>query len=150
MDKSKRKFFKGMGVAAAMAMIPGAALSTLISDPRVKAWVLLDESEKIFKATGKSPEYFTKTDELFTHLSLHFKPTIPPSYEDAVRECGDLLKRRGKYMGAHRQSHWRTCYNSTFAVMIVRDGLKHRMLPMIQAPKWKPFAKGFTKIVMAA
>ena len=150
MDKSKRKFFAGIAAAGAMAMIPGAALSTIMGDPRVKAWMLLEESEKIFKATGKSPQYFSKTNELYKHLIDHFLPTIPPSYEDAVQECGDMLKRRGKYAGAHAQAHWRTCYNSTFAIMIVRDGLKNRQLPMIQAAWWKPFAKNYTKIIMAA
>ena len=147
---SRRKFFTGLTAASLVMLASGGAMSSLIMDPRVKAWALLDESDKIFKSIGKSPAYFAKADELFDHLALHFKPTVPPSHEDAVRECGDLLKRRGKYDGASRQAHWRTCYNSTFAVMIIRDGLKYRKLPMIQASRWKPFARNFTKIVMAA
>lgn len=147
---SRRDFFKGIGASAALSLIPGAALSALISDPRVKAWVLLDESEKLFKATGKSPEYFAKANELFKHLAFHFKPSNPPSDEVMVQDCRDLLHRTGKFASDDPRAHWRTCYNSTFAIMIVRDGLKNRQLPMLQAANWKPFAENYTSIVMAA
>lgn len=147
---SRRDFFKGLGAAVAVAVISGSALSALIADPRVKAWALLDESEKIFKATGKSPVFLAKMDELLDHLAVHFKPSNPSPNEVLIRECGDMIKRRGKYAGAGPQAHWRTCYDSTFATMIIRDGFKNRKLPIIQAANWKPFAKGFTKIILAA
>lgn len=151
MKKSRRDFFTKLGAtAAALALTPNIALSAIISDPRVKAWVLLDESEELFNAEGKSHGYFRKTEELFEHLMDHFLPTVPPSLDSAVQECGDLLKRRGKFDSIDPKAGWDKCYPSTFAVMIVRDGLKYKKLPMIQAPNWKRFAKNYTSIVMAA
>ena len=151
---SRRSFFKGLAAAAAAAaaaMGSSPAFAIIAGDPRVEAWRLLEESRVLFAKHGKSPAYFTKTEELFDHLTVHFKPSIPPSFEEAVQECSDFLKRRGVYEdGPLTETHWRTCYNSTFAVMIVRTGLRDYKLPMIQAKNWKPFAKDFTKIVMAA
>lgn len=148
---SRRNFFKGLGAAVALAMV-GIGVKNVLAgptDPRLEAWRLLDESEVLFRATGESPEFFTKTNELFDHLTKHFTPSNPPSTGVLIRECGDLIKGRGKYKN-NPNSHWRTCYPSTFSVMIVREGLKNRKLPMIMAKNWKPFAGNFTKIVMAA
>jgi len=147
---SRRKFFTGITAMAMIASTGGPALSSITGDPRIKAWRLLDESRIIFATEGKGQAYFTKTAELFDHLMIHFKPSNPPSDEVLVQECRDLLRRSGKYEGAPPHAHWRTCHNSTFAIMIVRTGLKDYKLPMIQARNWKPFAKNFTKIVMAA
>lgn len=148
MNITRRGFFKGIGAAIAMATTSGKALAGLISDHRLHAWKLLDESTDLFKQTGKSLAYFNKTAELFDFLSEHFPYREPPSFDVQVAEVGDVLRR--KYEGGITEEHWRTCCPATFAIMIVREGLKNRQLPMIQASNWKKFAKGYTRIVMAA
>lgn len=152
-DISRRGFFKGIGtaIAAAVMVTPaGKALASLIPDPRLHAWKLLNESADIFNQHGKCQEYFDKTKELFDLLLEHFPYSEPPSFDVQVAECGDLLRMRGKYEDGITENHWRTCYPATFAIMIVRDGLKHRKLPMIQAPNWRPFAKMYSRVVIAA
>lgn len=145
----RRTFFSGMGAAAALMIASGGAAASLIGDPRAKAWALLGNLDRTFRASGESTIFIARTDELLIHLTQHFSPTVPPSFEEARQECGDLLKRRGKYENAKPDAHWRTCYNSTFAVMIIRDALKHRKLPILRAPQWRPFALKFTTLVMA-
>ena len=153
MDESRRDFFKGLAAAAAglvVATIGGKAVASIPGEnPRVKAGRLLFESRDIFKAEGKGDRYKDKTDELFQHLMDHFPVTNPPSDEVLAVDCGDMLKGRGVFR-YNSFNTWKTCYPSTFSIMIVRHGLKDLRLPMIQAPKWKKFAKGYTKIVMAA
>lgn len=146
----RRTFFSGIAASALLMIASGGASASLIGDPRVKAWALLGNLDRTFRASGESVIFTARTDELLIHLAQHFSPTVPPSFKEAVHECGDLLKRRGEYENATPDAHWRTCYNSTFAVMIVRDALKYRKLPILRAPQWRPFARRFTRIVMAA
>ena len=143
MKLSRREFFQGIAGAAALACLPGGAGASLfIEDPRVKAWRLLDEAEAVIKAAGRDASV-DACNALLVHLHENFKVTYPPSMEDHVENCRDLLRKR-------KEINWETCYESTFAIMIVREGLKYRTLPMVRAEMWKPFAKRYTAIVMAA
>ena len=151
MNISRRIFFKGIAAATVTVMITkfGVSLASAIGDPRIKAWNILKESRRLFKDQGKSPAYFAKMNELLDHMVIHFKPAVSLSHKRAIQECNDYLKAKGKYKN-NPLAHWRTCYNSTFAITIIRTGLKDYKLPMIQAKNWKSFAKHFIKIIVVA
>lgn len=146
---SRRSFFKGIGATAAIASMPKSVLAAISENPRVVAWNLLNEATMLFEKHGKCEAFFGTVETLFDHLVKHFPVKEPPSFEEMVRDCGDLLRARGTYAGDPNQ-HWETCYDSTFVIMIVREGLKNRKLPMVQAANWKMFAKNYSKVVMAA
>ena len=146
---SRRTLFKSIAAAATIASMTGNAVAALLGDPRKVAWQLLDESTVIFKAQGKGPAYFNKTNELFIHLARHFPPTEPPSMKKMIHECSVLFRWPQNHPD-HPANKWETCYDSTFAIMIIREGLKNRNLPMIQASMWKPFARIYSGIVLAA
>ena len=155
MNISRRAFFRGISslaitLAAAHAANPAAA-ALFPESSRMKTWRLLNEAELALKTEGKKASV-AKITELLEFMLEHFPITSPPSKQEMVRDCRDLLYNQGVYEGGagYNDGHWRTCYPSTFAVMIVRDGLKDRKLPMVQARNWKWFARKYTEIVMAA
>ena len=115
---------------------------------RIQARVILDEIEIEYKRSGKSPRTISMINELLQFLLDHFIPTVPPTEIEMVEEIRSLLGIGGSYIW-HDQK-WKTCYNSTFAVYIIRDALKYRKLPIVQASRWKKFAVEYVGLVLAA
>ena len=100
------------------------------------------------RISGNTPAVLTArfnamTNRLFQMLLDHFLPTRPPEEREMKEEISRLLR--------HPETvDIETCYNSTFAVYIVRTALKDYELPLVSARLWKAFAGPYTGLVMAA
>lgn len=82
------------------------------------------------------------TNRLFQMLLDNFLPTRPPEEREMVEEIGRLLK--------HPETiNIETCYNSTFAIYIIRKALKDYELPLVMARLWKVFAGPYCALVMS-
>jgi hypothetical protein len=120
-------------------------------DKRIEARELLYNIAFEHRNNPKSAKVFTMVNELFRLLDDHFIPTVPPTEEEMVREIGLFFRYNSKTDRAEwRNEMWRTCYNATFAVYIVREGLAKLHIPMVQASGWKPFAHNYCGLVMSA
>ena len=141
MEMSRRGFFRGIAKAAAAAAI-ASAIPGVLEDPRVKAWRLLDETETAFKL-GDQSLFEKRGEEFFAHVKDNFKPT--GDFQIQKIDAAHVIKTNERYA-----ADWRTCSASTFAIMLTRDALKYRKLPLVRSRMWKPFATQYSPIVMAA
>lgn len=96
-------------------------------------------------------KFNSMTNQLFDILLKHFHPTSVPTcvtQDDIIVEIHHMLRNNGSV--CEDESVWMECYNPTFAAMITRCALKDYRLPIIQASGWKPFARKYAALVMAA
>ncbi len=100
------------------------------------------------RSASKNAKLMSMSNQLFDLLNEHFMPTVPPTVDDMVIEIHHILRHTGEV--DLDDSLWMECYNSGFAIMIVRHALKYYKLPIIQASGWKSFAVNYTGLVMAA
>ena len=100
------------------------------------------------RSIRKNAKLMSMSNQLFDLLDEHFMPTVPPAVDDMVIEIYHILRHIGKV--DLDDSLWMECYNSGFAILIIRHALKYYELPIIQAGKWKSFAVNYTGLVMAA
>lgn len=143
-DFLRRATLAVAGLAGAAA---GFAPSEVFAEePRAKAWRLLEESRILHEASGQrkaNEQTLVKMEQLFRHLDKHFSPPNPLNYDADVAEVRVLLKDPQNFT-------LETCSDATFCIVIVRHGMRNLKLPLIQARNWRPFARHFTKLVMAA
>lgn len=90
----------------------------------------------------RTARFNAMTNRLFQMLMDHFLPTRPPEEREMKEELTRLLKHEDTI-------NIGTCYNSTFAVYIVRKALKDYKLPIVSARLWKTFAGPYCGLVMA-
>lgn len=141
---SRRSFFRGIAAMAAGVAVASAIPGTLfIENPRIKAWRLLDEMETLFKSEGPSSRFMARTDELLVHLRTNFQAS-PHRLEIQANNVKHIIQS-----GRH-ETNWKTCCGATFSVMLLREGIKYRKLPIIRSKEWKAFARPLAPIVMAA
>jgi len=118
---------------------------------RIQALAILDEIQDEYEQNGKSAKMFTMTNELYRLLIEYFLPTIPPTEVEQVEEIRLMFRGTSEDGTAKwHEQNWNICYNSTFAIYIIRDALKNRKLPIIQASGWRNFAHEYFALVMAA
>lgn len=138
---------------------PGETLESIRHvEQRVRALHLLQEIVDLQEDQSK-PFQFTaqaasKMNNLFTQLDTYFIPTVPPTEEEMVADCRKVLRRERlteeTIEEALASEEWMTCFNSTFAILVIRMGLKHYRLPLVMAKGWMKFAANFTGIVMSS
>jgi hypothetical protein len=105
----------------------------------------LDSVTELYHTNGhvKSAKVMSEIAWIFETLNNHFIPTVPPSQQEMLEEIQVCLFGTEKYDPL-------TCYNSTFAIHVVRWGLRYYGLPMVFSSMWKPFAVNYFGLVMAA
>lgn len=106
---------------------------------RHKAWTLLWTMKEEYENNGKTAKFFSRTNQLFQLILDNFLPTHPPTDNEMLVEIGQMFLD---------DINPNTCYNSTFATIIIRKALKDYQLPIIQAKLWKQFALEYVGLVM--
>ena len=122
-----------------------------VPDPLGATWRVIPQPNGTYKKerldTGtpgkRSARFNAMTNRLFQLLLDEFLPTRPPEEREMAEDIRRLLRHEGSV-------NVDTCYNSTFAVWILRKALKHYQLPIIHARLWKPIALQYCALVMAA
>lgn len=140
--QTRRQFFSNVtralvGVAGATAV--GPIPSALAQNPRARAWELLNEASTAFSVGGKLAA-IRPIEDLIAHLMAHFKQV---SNDNSVKEIRTMFRHPDEFSVE-------TCSDTAFVVLIVRDGLKVRNLPMVGTKGWRDFARNYATIVMQA
>lgn len=118
---------------------------------------LLGDAKDEHGKNGESPKFMSKTNQIFNLLMKYFLPTVPPSQDQSLKEMKEMVFSRNDVEGAglddnggYSDPRWMTCYNATFAVLVIRTALKDYNLPIVKANGWKRFATIYCGLVMAA
>lgn len=129
-------------------------------EKREQALRLLEECVAMYgEERRKTARFMSKMNELGDLVMEYFLPTHPPTDQEMLDEIRESIFGLSSPDGPARSisprpvielCDWRTCYNSTFAVMIARMALRDYKLPFIQARCWKRFVQVFAGLVMAA
>lgn len=129
---------------ALVTSLPGAVLAL---STREEAWRLLGIA-KAYHDAGDKANAIKASADVFTHLMKYLSD---PKYINASDEVQDkVIAEISACIKRPKEFDEATCSDAAFSIQIVRHGLKHYHLPMVQASNWKPFAKMYTHYVMAA
>lgn len=148
---SRRAFLRGAGTVTAGVIVIGSigpTLANITQFTRDEAWQMHEQAIG-FMAAGNREEVLKIWTYLYEKL-----PTVPGRSmyrneitEEAVIEEVRMLCKRPFECGPN---FFNQCSVESFAVLMVRDGLKSHQLPLVRVLGWKKFAKRHVKIVMAA
>ena len=137
---------------------------------RIKAFELLDLAHREFTKSGPTAKFHSLGNQLLDFLSTNFPPVSSPNEEKLLEEIGRLMYgqiRRGpnktckhtrghEYVGgavdtsSYSDERWVSCYNATFAVLVIRRAIKHLGLPITQCARWRNFSVIYLGLLFAA
>lgn len=119
---------------------------------RDKALTLLDEATELNtlltaaaedEQEAKMADFVEKANELFSVL----EDAAEDFSEDDVEKAQEEIR---SFMTEGKVPDRENSLDATFAVYVIREGLKTRQLPLIKSDGWKGFSKAFSSIVMGA
>lgn len=138
---NRRQFFLGASKTAvgAAVLVSAATLPFLSSNPRLEAICLLDEATVAHTIGGRAASHL-KSKELLEYLNDNFEVV---DNEQTVAELRTYFRDDRHFDPAN-------CSDTAFAVLLMREGLKDRRLPLVQSPAWADFARKYVRVIMAA
>lgn len=138
---SRRQIFIGSSkVAIGSALLAGMALGPFLAiNPRLEAIRLLDEATTAHNV-GERRAALPKMEELLNYINNNF---VVVDNEQIMTELHTYFMDGSKFDPAN-------CSDTAFPIMLIREGLKNRRLPLVNSLAWAEFAKKYTGIVMAA